>query len=70
MLTKNKIKHINSLSVKKNRLNYGLFVAEGKKTIEDLLDNFLCEMLFYISNVENKQTAIIDKINSHINLIK
>ena len=38
MQTKNKIKLINSLSVKKNRLNYGLFVAEGKKTIEDLLD--------------------------------
>ena len=57
MLTKNKIKLINSLSVKKNRLNYGLFVAEGKKNIEDLLDNFLCEMLFYISNVENKYYA-------------
>ena len=37
MLSKNKIKLIRSLDLKKNRVFTGLFVAEGKKLIYDLL---------------------------------
>ena len=37
MLSKNKIKLIRSLELKKNRLATGLFVAEGKKLVIDLI---------------------------------
>jgi RNA methyltransferase, TrmH family len=37
MLSKNKIKFINSLSLKKNRDEEGLFVAEGEKIIKELI---------------------------------
>ena len=37
VLSKNKIKLIRSLSLKKNRLVAGLFVAEGKKIVFDLI---------------------------------
>jgi len=38
MLSKNKIKLINSLSLKKNRDEEGLFIAEGEKIIKELID--------------------------------
>lgn len=37
MLSKNKIKFINSLSLKKNRDEEGLFIAEGQKIINELI---------------------------------
>lgn len=39
MLSKNKIKLFRSLDLKKNRLATGLFVAEGKKLVFDLLQS-------------------------------
>ncbi len=39
MLSKNKIKLVKSLELKKNRLATGLFVAEGKKLVFDLLQS-------------------------------
>ena len=39
MLSKNKIKLIKSLDLKKSRLSSGLFVAEGKKLVFDLLNS-------------------------------
>lgn len=41
MLSKNKIKLIRSLVLKKNRLDEGLFVAEGKKLVFDLIESQL-----------------------------
>jgi len=41
MLTKNSIKHINSLRLKKYRSELGLFVAEGARLIDDLLNSSL-----------------------------
>lgn len=38
MLSKNKIKAIRSLELKKNRQTTGLFVAEGPKVVHDLLE--------------------------------
>ena len=38
MLTKNQIKFVKSLELKKNRKNEALFVAEGPKVVGDLLD--------------------------------
>ena len=39
MISKNRIKFIRSLSLKKNRDALGLFVAEGPKIVSDLLSN-------------------------------
>jgi RNA methyltransferase, TrmH family len=46
MLSKNKIKLIRSLVLKKNRLEEGLFIAEGKKLVFDLIESqlSLCEV--------------------------
>ncbi|MDR0682264.1 MAG: RNA methyltransferase [Dysgonamonadaceae bacterium] len=45
MLSKNKIKFIKSLEKKKQRLETGLFLAEGNKLVADLLKSFECELL-------------------------
>lgn len=45
MLSKPKIKLINSLLQKKQREELGLFVAEGPKLILDLLPSFKCKIL-------------------------
>ena len=37
MISKNKIKYIKSLELKKNRNKEGKFVAEGHKVVDDLL---------------------------------
>ena len=39
MITKNKIKLLNSLDLKKNRTETGLFIAEGEKLVLDLLNS-------------------------------
>lgn len=45
MLSKNKIKYIRSLELKKNRKEEGVFVAEGPKLVGDLLGRFHCRLL-------------------------
>lgn len=45
MLSKNKIKFIKSLDLKKNRDRECLFVAEGHKVVEELLGHFGCRLL-------------------------
>ena len=45
MISKSKIKLINSLSQKKFRDETGLFVAEGTKLVTDLVSAFQCSML-------------------------
>jgi len=45
MLTKNQIKFIKSLSLKKSRDESGCFLAEGNKLVADLLPHFDCELL-------------------------
>ncbi len=45
MLSKNKIKYIQSLSQKKNRMATGCFLAEGNKLVGDTLSAFHCELL-------------------------
>ena len=49
MLSKNKIKYIRSLELKKNRKEEGVFVAEGHKLVGDLLGNFHCYLLIATS---------------------
>lgn len=45
MLSKNKIKYIRSLELKKNRREEQVFVAEGHKLVGDLLGHFPCRLL-------------------------
>lgn len=45
MLSKNKIKYIRSLELKKNRKEEKVFVAEGHKLVGDLLGYFPCRLL-------------------------
>lgn len=45
MLSKNKIKYIHSLELKKNRKEEKVFVAEGHKLVGDLLTHFHCKLL-------------------------
>jgi TrmH family RNA methyltransferase len=52
MLSKNQIKLINSLSQKKYRNKYNLFVAEGIKVIKELLNsNYELELLYSTTDV-------------------
>lgn len=64
MLPKNKIKLINSLSLKKYRDKSGLFVAEGIKLVNDLLPYFKCEILIRVdeSSIHAKQSEIKETI--------
>lgn len=45
MISKNKIKYIHSLELKKKRREEGVFVAEGPKLVGDLLGSFQCVFL-------------------------
>ena len=45
MLSKNKIKYIRSLELKKNRKEEKVFVAEGHKLVNDLMGHFPCRLL-------------------------
>ena len=45
MLSKNKIKYIHSLELKKNRIAERAFVAEGNKLVADMLPFFSCKLL-------------------------
>ena len=54
MISKNTIKIINSLRVKKYRNEAGLFIAEGDKLVEDILVSSLrIKTLFYTSDWES-----------------
>lgn len=44
-LSKNRIKYIRSLELKKNRKTEGVFLAEGPKLVGDLLGRFPCRFL-------------------------
>lgn len=46
MLTKNQLKHIRSLGLKKSRDAAGAFVAEGPKVVEELSRHLPCRQLF------------------------
>ncbi len=45
MLSKNKIKYIRSLELKKNRKEEKVFIAENHKLVGDLLGHFPCKLL-------------------------
>ena len=70
VLSKNKIKLIRSLNLKKNRLATGLFVAEGKKLVLDLIKSeialseaYCTKLIFYelINYKHDLKIEIVDK---------
>jgi len=58
MLTKNQIKIIRSLAFKKNRKLLGLFVVEGEKLVQELLESNWHIETIYATNDWNGQGAI------------
>lgn len=58
MLSKNKIKYIRSLELKKNRKEEKVFVAEGHKLVGDLLGHFPCRLLVAISSWLEKHPRV------------
>lgn len=72
MISKNKIKLIKSLELKKYRNELQLFVAEGNKLVGDMLPYFECELLVAKSawlkaqgNIEAKEVIIAEEEDLH-----
>ncbi len=66
MLSKNQIKFVKALELKKNRRREGLFVAEGPKVCMDLIQaGFLPHSIYatadFIANYKNERTIFADK---------
>lgn len=58
MLTKNQIKLIRSLSIKKNRQKYGLFIVEGEKLVNEVLKSDWKVEVIYATKEWSGQDAI------------
>jgi RNA methyltransferase, TrmH family len=59
MLSKNKIKLINSLKIKKYREQLGMFVAEGNKLVHEVMNSSLAVAHIYATNEWLKKNPII-----------
>ena len=71
MLSKAKIKLIQSLEQKKKRREEGLFVAEGPKVVGDLLPHFTCRLIvaesaWIAQHPEVQATEIIEVTNEEL----
>ena len=63
MLTKNQIKWVHSLELKKNRKKEGLFVAEGPKVVGDLLRaGYHAHSIFSTTERPNAQLVVCDEL--------
>jgi TrmH family RNA methyltransferase len=70
MLSKNKIKFIQSLKLKKYRQKYNNFLAEGDKIIRSFLDmNHSPEVLYSVEEWWNKNKAIYSEYNGKIEIV-
>ena len=73
MLTKQSIKYIQSLQHKKFRDEYGVFVAEGPKMVEELLASakFECDSIFSLAKwVESVDSSLLESVAGKIQLIE
>lgn len=67
-ISKNKIKEINSLKIKKYRQELGLFTCEGIKTLECLIDSkYKIREIFATKDLFEQNKVVLDEIK--INLI-
>jgi RNA methyltransferase, TrmH family len=62
MITKNQIKYIQSLQVKKNRAIHNTFLVEGAKNVLELLDSdFLIQNLYITEQFHKENRIVLDK---------
>ena len=63
-LSKNRIKYIHSLELKKIRKQENVFLAEGHKLVEELLGRFKCRFLVATSEwlIQNNPSAYVEEI--------
>ncbi|MEP5914687.1 MAG: RNA methyltransferase, partial [Flavobacteriaceae bacterium] len=54
MVTKNQIKLVVSLQQKKYRTKHGLFVVEGKKVVNELLESGFKPFKLFVDTVQEK----------------
>ena len=64
MITKNQIKLIKSLRLKKNRIQSGFFVAEGEKIVDELLKSDLEAVNIFSISEKYKNLKNYISINS------
>jgi len=63
VLSKNKIKYIQSLKDKKGRAEHGVFVAEGNKMVGELLHSIPCQLLVATSGfLENNSVPQVGEL--------
>ena len=72
MITKSEIKRIKNLQHKKNRKEEGLFIAEGKKTVLDLLKSGCkAEVIYTVDEIQNSDfISVTPKEMERITLLK
>lgn len=61
MISKNRLKYVRSLEMKKYRKAEGVFVAEGHKLVGDLLDVFECKYLAATSDWLSANAAWVER---------
>lgn len=61
MISKNRLKYVRSLEMKKYRKAEGVFVAEGHKLVGDLLDVFECKYLAATNEWLSANAAWVDR---------
>ncbi len=66
MISKNRIKYVRSLEMKKYRKAEGVFVAEGHKLVGDLLDVFECKYLAATSEWLSAHEAWIEQRKNRV----
>ena len=64
MITKNQIKLVKSLRLKKNRVKSGFFVAEGEKIIDELIESDLDSINLFSTSEKYKNLTNYISINS------
>ena len=65
MITKNQIKYIRGLSLKKNRMKNQCFIVEGEKSLSELLDSsFETVELFALKDWINKYKEVSEKVQA------
>ena len=62
MVSKNDIKFVRSLAMKKNRDAAGMFIAEGRKVVGELLDAFQCERLYFTPDCADCVAARLSEV--------
>ncbi|MCF0070420.1 RNA methyltransferase [Dyadobacter sp. CY261] len=70
MLSKNRIKYINSLKIKKYRQLHEAFLVEGAKSVLELLDSdFETEFVLVTQEFQQKYSSILTRHNSDVETV-